>query len=80
MATKPDPLSKKKKPASALDTAVNKLVRAAVGGDTSAVPDKDLDKYVAEMIIQEAAAKNKHYNKVGVRAYLPDTGVCVSLH
>ncbi|RUO96703.1 hypothetical protein BC936DRAFT_141596 [Jimgerdemannia flammicorona] len=67
--------NQKKKPKSALDTIVNGLVRAAVGGNTASVPDADLDKYVADLILKEAAAKNKNYNKIGVRAYLPDTGV-----
>ncbi|RUS24604.1 hypothetical protein BC938DRAFT_473332 [Jimgerdemannia flammicorona] len=66
--------NQKKKPKSALDTIVNGLVRAAVGGNTASVPDADLDKYVADLILKEAAAKNKNYNKIGVRAYLPDTG------
>ncbi|CAG8787820.1 5066_t:CDS:2, partial [Racocetra fulgida] len=33
----------------------------------------DLDKYVADLIMKEASAKNKLYNKEGIRAYLPHT-------
>ncbi|GBC07155.1 hypothetical protein RclHR1_00730004 [Rhizophagus clarus] len=62
------------KPKSALDVAVNQLVRASVGGVPSTISDESLDKYVADLILKEAAAKNKQYNKEGVRAYLPNTG------
>src|SRR3954447_23840719 len=59
------------RPKSALDAVVNQLVRASVGGVPSTIPDDDLDKYVADLILKEAAVKNKQYNKEGVRAYLP---------
>jgi hypothetical protein len=62
------------KPKSALDIVVNQLVRASVGGVPSTISDEDLDKYVADLVLKEAAAKNKQYNKEGVRAYLPHTG------
>jgi hypothetical protein len=61
------------KPKSALDVAVNQLVRASVGGVPSTISDESLDKYVADLILKEAAAKNKQYNKEGVKAYLPHT-------
>lgn len=60
---------------SALNSVINDLVRAAAGGNASNVADEDLDKYVAELILKEAEAKRKKYNDVGVRAYLPDTGL-----
>ncbi|CAG8600474.1 720_t:CDS:2 [Ambispora gerdemannii] len=63
------------KPKSALDVVVNQLVRASLGGVPSSLPDEDLDKYVADLILKEAAAKNKLFNKEGIRAYLPNTGV-----
>ncbi|KAI9144457.1 hypothetical protein BKA69DRAFT_1036014 [Paraphysoderma sedebokerense] len=56
---------------STLDSVVSNLVRAAVGGNTSAIPDEDLDSYVANMIMQEAKQKSKKYQEIGVRAYLP---------
>ncbi len=59
---------------SALDVVVNQLVRASVGGVPSTLPDEDLDKYVADLILKEASDKNKIYNKEGIRAYLPHTG------
>ncbi|CAG8533431.1 13023_t:CDS:2 [Ambispora leptoticha] len=62
------------KPKSALDVAVNQLVRASIGGVPPSLPDEDLDKYVADLIMKEAAAKNKLFNKEGIRAYLPNTG------
>lgn len=62
------------KPKSALDAVVNQLVRASVGGVPSEISDENLDKYVADLILKEAAAKNKQYNREGVRAYLPHTG------
>ncbi|CAG8759959.1 2662_t:CDS:2, partial [Racocetra persica] len=62
------------KPKSALDIVVNQLVRASVGGNIpSSLSDEDLDKYVADLIMKEASAKNKLYNKEGIRAYLPHT-------
>ncbi|KAG9287295.1 hypothetical protein G9A89_008925 [Geosiphon pyriformis] len=73
------PLSPLKKPSSkpksALDLVVNQLVRASVGGVPSSLPDEDLDRYVADLILKEAAAKSQKYNKEGVRAYLPHLGV-----
>jgi hypothetical protein len=59
---------------SGLSSAVSDLMRAAAGGDTSKVADEDLDKYVADMLLKEAKAKNKKYNDVGIRAYLPNSG------
>ncbi|CAG8552606.1 793_t:CDS:2 [Paraglomus occultum] len=62
-------------PKSALDIAVSQLVRAAVGGIPSSIPDEDLNKYVADLILKEAEAKNLKYKKEGVRAFLPHTGL-----
>ncbi|CAG8526621.1 15837_t:CDS:2 [Acaulospora colombiana] len=74
MPLSPPPSSQPTKPKSALDVAVNKLVRASVGGVPSTICDEDLDKYVAELILKEASEKNKLYNKEGIRAYLPNAG------
>lgn len=52
---------------------VSDLMRAAAGGDTSKVADEDIDKYVADILLQEAKSKNKKYNNVGIRAYLPNS-------
>ncbi|RGB43986.1 hypothetical protein C1646_679617 [Rhizophagus diaphanus] len=68
------PKNETTKPKSALDVAVNQLVRASVGGVPSTISDESLDKYVADLILKEAATKNKQYNKDGLRAYLPHTG------
>nr|CAG8434769.1 13012_t:CDS:2 [Entrophospora candida] len=63
-------------PKSALDVAVNQLVRASVGGDIpSSLEGEDLDKYVADLLLKEAANKNKLYKEEGVRALLPNTGL-----
>lgn len=56
------------KPKSALDVVVNQLVRAS-----PSIRDNDLDKYVADLILKEATAKNKLYNKEGIKAFLPRT-------
>jgi len=65
------------RPKSALDIAVSQLVRAAVGGIPSSIPDEDLNKYVADLILKEAEAKNIKYKKEGVKAFLPHTGLYV---
>ncbi|CAG8537284.1 5873_t:CDS:2 [Scutellospora calospora] len=71
----PPPDDQPTKPKSALDIVVNQLVRASVGGNIpSSLSDDDLDKYVADLIMKEASAKNNLYSKEGLRAYLPDTG------
>ncbi|KAI7872455.1 hypothetical protein BDF14DRAFT_507060 [Spinellus fusiger] len=59
---------------SALSSVVSDLIRAAAGSDAQTVADEDLDHYVANLILKEAEAKRKQYNRVGVRAYQPDTG------
>jgi hypothetical protein len=58
---------------SGLSSVVSDLMRAAAGGDTSNVADEDIDKYVADILLQEAKSKNKKYNNVGIRAYLPNS-------
>ncbi|ORY96359.1 hypothetical protein BCR43DRAFT_524469 [Syncephalastrum racemosum] len=66
-------MSKKDPPRiSALSTAVSDLIRAAHGGEAHNVPDEDLDRYVADLILKEAAAKKEKYDRVGVRAYQPN--------
>jgi hypothetical protein len=63
-----------KQPKSIFSSAVSDLVRAAAGGDTSKVPDEDLDKYVADILLREAQVNKKKYNDIGVKAYLPNSG------
>ncbi len=65
---------------SAIDSVVNNLVRAALGNQAATVVDADLDKYVADLILKEAAEKRSKYDRVGMRAYLPDTGAYVSYY
>ncbi|KAG6380711.1 hypothetical protein JVT61DRAFT_5089 [Boletus reticuloceps] len=57
---------------STLSSVVSSLVRASVGTSVlSTVPDEDLDKHVAELILKEAKQKAESYSKLGVKAYLP---------
>jgi len=58
-----------------LDSIVTKLQWAAVGKSDSITSGVDIDKYVSELILEEAKKSNKLYNKLGLRAYLdPTTG------
>ncbi|KND04586.1 uncharacterized protein SPPG_00306 [Spizellomyces punctatus DAOM BR117] len=57
-------------PPSALNSVVSKLMRAAVGGVPNDIPDDDLDRYIADTILREAAVANKRYNEVGISAFL----------
>ncbi|KAI9199814.1 uncharacterized protein BJ171DRAFT_584861 [Polychytrium aggregatum] len=52
-----------------LDSVVNKLVRAAVGGKAADVPDGDMEKYVVEMMMKEASAAKRKYEQRGAAAY-----------
>ena len=38
---------------------------------STTVPDEDLDKHVAELILKEAKQKADNYSKLGIKAYLP---------
>jgi len=61
---------------SSLSAVVSNLVRASMGTSVSAtVPDEDLDKHVAELILKEAKQKAESYAKFGVQAYFPTTYV-----
>ncbi|KAG0196319.1 hypothetical protein BGX28_010299 [Mortierella sp. GBA30] len=52
-----------------LSSIVSNLVRAAIGGNHEHVPDQDLDKYVAEMIMKSANKAHKNYQSIGLDAY-----------
>ncbi|KAG6335463.1 hypothetical protein ID866_3637 [Astraeus odoratus] len=55
-----------------LSSVVSNLVRASMGTSVPEnVPDEDLDKHVAELILKEAKQKAESYAKMGVEAYLP---------
>lgn len=54
---------------SALDAAVNKLVRAALGTEADTIADDQLDKYVADLILKDAKRKEARYKELGVSAY-----------
>lgn len=57
---------------STLSSVVSTLVRASMGTSVShTVPDEDLDKHVADIILKEAKQKAENYNTLGIRAYLP---------
>ncbi|KAF9963265.1 hypothetical protein BGZ65_004836 [Modicella reniformis] len=67
--------SKKKQdqPSSSLSSIVSNLVRAAIGGKHHDVPDGDLDKYVAEMIMKSANVAQQKSQAIGHAAYyFPD--------
>ncbi|KAF9107588.1 hypothetical protein BGX27_008686 [Mortierella sp. AM989] len=57
------------KPSNTLSSIVSDLVRAAIGGNHNDVPDEDLDKYVADMIMKSASKTEKQYQSVGLKAY-----------
>ncbi|KAG9313903.1 hypothetical protein JVU11DRAFT_4675 [Chiua virens] len=58
---------------STLSSVVSSLVRASMGTSVSTtVPDEDLDKHVAELILKEAKQKAENYTKLGIKAYLPE--------
>lgn len=59
---------------SSLSSVVSNLVRAQLGTSLSSeVPDDDLDKHVADLILREAKQKEEKYlGKEGVRAYYPE--------
>ncbi|KAF9917057.1 hypothetical protein BX616_002036 [Lobosporangium transversale] len=63
------PSQNKKQPTSTLSSIVSNLVRAAIGGNHHDVPDHDLDKYVADMIMKSAEATEQKYRTTGVDAY-----------
>ncbi|ORZ18957.1 hypothetical protein BCR42DRAFT_490241 [Absidia repens] len=68
-------MSTNKKPRSVFSSAINDLVRSAIGGNARQVPDQDLDSYVADLITSEAQAKQAKYKTHGVRAYQPNPDV-----
>ena len=57
---------------STLSSVVSNLVRASMGSSVSdSVPDEDLDRHVAELILKEAKQKGERYGSEGYKAYLP---------
>lgn len=61
---------------SSLSSVVSKLVRASYGQSIPATtPDDEIDREVAKLILKEAKQKEELYNKQGLRAYLPHTGL-----
>ncbi|KAI5998078.1 hypothetical protein EDD15DRAFT_2408491 [Pisolithus albus] len=57
---------------SSLSSVVSNLVRASMGASVpTSVPDEDLDRHVADLILMEAKQKAENYTKLGVQAYLP---------
>ncbi|PPQ99537.1 hypothetical protein CVT24_005327 [Panaeolus cyanescens] len=56
---------------SSFSSVVSNLVRASMGAAVSpTVPDDDLDRHVAELILREAKKKAERYGEQGVRAYV----------
>ena len=59
---------------STLSSVVSNLVRASMGSSVSdTVPDDDLDRHVAELILKEAKQKAERYGSEGYKAYLPQS-------
>ena len=57
---------------SSFSSVVSDLVRASMGSSIpDTVPDDELDRQVAELILKEAKQKAERYLQDGVRAYLP---------
>ena len=59
---------------SSLSDVVSNLVRASMGASVpDTITDEDLDRHVAQLILQEAKQREERYQgKEGIRAYLPD--------
>ncbi|KAG0267358.1 hypothetical protein BG011_006775 [Mortierella polycephala] len=64
--------AQEQQPGNTLSSIVSNLVRAAIGGNHQDVPDQDLDKYVADMIMKSANTADKKYKAVGLDAYTGD--------
>jgi len=60
---------------SSLSSIVSHLVRSQLGSTSSnstpldQVPDSELDRHVADLLLAEARSKDKEWNNSGVRAY-----------
>lgn len=57
---------------SSLSSIVSNLVRAQAGASASAIPDDELDRHVADLLLKEASEKQKAWGTQGTRAYLDD--------
>ncbi|KAK3825703.1 MAG: hypothetical protein J3Q66DRAFT_365445 [Benniella sp.] len=62
------------KPSGNFSSIVSSLVRAAIGGKHHDVPDGDLDKYVADMILKSADTTHQKYKTLGLEAYYAPDG------
>ncbi|KAG0369316.1 hypothetical protein BGZ54_010274 [Gamsiella multidivaricata] len=71
MSTEKKKTSQDQQPSNTLSSIVSNLVRAAIGGSHEEVPDEDLDKYVADMIMKSANKAHNRYQSVGLAAYTP---------
>jgi len=75
---RPQTMSNKKtqdqKTSGNLSSIVSSLVRAAIGGKHHDVPDEDLDKYVADMILKSADTTHQKYKTLGLEAYYAPDG------
>jgi hypothetical protein len=60
-------------PTMSLSSVVSGLVRAQMGAAVApSVDDKDLDRHVADLILQEAKQKAQRYAQLGVSAYVAE--------
>jgi hypothetical protein len=62
----------RKPPSGSFSSVVSNLVRAQLGSSAASVADEDLDKHVADLILQEAKTSQKRWDEEGVSAYLSD--------
>ena len=61
-----------------LNSIVNHLVRAAASVPSN-ISDTDLDAHVAQLLADEAKARDKKWSDLGLRAFLSeDSSSCVS--
>jgi hypothetical protein len=58
---------------SSLSSIVSHLVRSSLGNSASAVPDDELDRHVAQQLLNEARAKQQEIN-TSAGATWSDTG------
>lgn len=78
MAPSPAPQPSTSKPSkpnnNSLSSIVSHLVRSSYGSSSalSSVPDDQLDRHVAEMLLSEAKEKQKAWGTKGNRAYIDD--------
>lgn len=79
-SSKPKAASKPKPSFSSLTSIVSNLVRAAAGSSAEAIPDHELDRHVADLLLKEATEKQKAWGERGTKAYyVEDDDECVPL-